>query len=163
MAFKNLIPWQRANSGIQDFQHSPFYSLRDEMNKMFEDFFKDFDLNLPQSYSSAKFNPSVNVAEDKDKIEITAELPGMDEKDVELTLSENKLTISGEKKEEVKKEKENYHYLERKSGYFRRTIQLPVEINTEQAEAEFNKGVLKVILPKSKQAEKIKKIQIKSE
>jgi HSP20 family protein len=163
MAFKNLIPWQRGNADLQGFQDSPFYSLREEMNKMFEDFFKDFDSNLPQSYSSAKFSPSINIAEDKNKIEITAELPGMDEKDVELSLAENKLTISGEKKEEVKKEKDSYYHLERKTGYFRRVIQLPVEINPDQAEAQFSKGVLKVILPKSEQTEKVKKIQIKSE
>ena len=97
--------------------------------------------------------PSIDVTEDDRQIVATAELPGLEEKDVEVTLADNVLTIRGEKKSEheEKDEKKNYHLLERSYGSFRRAIAFDSEIDAKAVKATFDKGVLKVVLPKSAQ------------
>lgn len=97
--------------------------------------------------------PSLDVSEDETQFVATAELPGIDEQDVEVTLADNVLTIKGEKKSEreEKDEKKNYHLLERSFGSFRRSIALDAEVDARNVKATFDKGVLRVVLPKSPQ------------
>jgi HSP20 family protein len=110
------------------------------------------------------FFPSVNVVEGEKDIKVTVELPGMDEKDVDVTLSEGVVTIKGEKKEEHEDKGEGYHRIERSYGSFERSIPLPAEVEDEKAEAEFARGVLTVTVPKSPEPEKkSKKIEVKGE
>ena len=103
------------------------------------------------------------MTEDEDRFHIVVELPGMDEKDVEVVLSDNVLTVKGEKKVEVEETEKPYAYMERSYGSFRRSIPLDVEVVTDKIEATFDKGVLTIDLPKTAEAKKaFKKIPIRA-
>ncbi|MBN8828591.1 MAG: Hsp20/alpha crystallin family protein [Sphingobacteriia bacterium] len=159
MNLRKLLPhdW---NKSITD--HFPLSSLQKEMDKLFDDFSKRFYSPLS---SSTSFFPSVDVSETDKEIKIAAELPGIDEKDIELTLDNGLLTIKG-KKEIVREEKEeSYHIIERSKGNFFRSFQLPYNsITDKDLEAKFKKGVLNIIIKKPKeQINNSKKIAIKAE
>ena len=107
--------------------------------------------------------PAVDVAEKDKEYEITAELPGMDESNIEVKLSNGMLTITGEKKEEKEEKKKDYYLSERRYGSFERSFQLPEGVDADKIEAKFTKGVLKVVLPKTAEAQKsVKKIAVKA-
>lgn len=109
---------------------------------------------------SEEWLPSVDISETGDNLLIRAELPGMDAKDVEVTLSGNMLTIKGEKKKEEEEKGESYYSSERYYGAYERALRLPVEVQTDKAEATFDKGVLTITLPKVEAAKK-REIEIK--
>lgn len=104
--------------------------------------------------------PSVNVSETKDNIIVKAELPGMNSKDVSVSISGDMLTIKGEKKKDEEEKGENYYCRERYCGTFQRSFRVPTNINGDQVEAKFDKGVLNITLPKVEEAKK-KEIEIK--
>ncbi|MBN2364355.1 Hsp20/alpha crystallin family protein [candidate division WOR-3 bacterium] len=159
MAFKDLIPWQREDHKKNG--EPVMISFQREMNRLFDDFFTGFEPSAV--FRTNDFFPRVNVKEDRNNFTVSTELPGMDEKDVEITINENTLKICGEKKDDTETEKENYYYVERKSGYFKRIINLPSEVEADKAEATFKKGVLEIKIPKTEKRENIKKISIKKE
>ncbi len=142
---------------------SPFVSLQKEINKMFDDFFSGV---LPSKWGRDEeetFMPSVDVKEKDKEIVVTAELPGMDADDIDISVSDDILTLRGEKKEEKEEKEGDYYYHELSYGSFHRDIQLPAEVDTDKVDAEFKKGVLKIRLPKKPEAQrKAKKIQVKS-
>jgi HSP20 family protein len=151
----------------------PFESLREEVDRLFEDFGRGFGrfpfghtgLALePFWRSEGTFGPALpafDVVEKESAFQISAELPGLDEKDVEVTLADDVLTIKGEKKEEKEEKDKNYYRSERRFGSFQRVFELPPGIDQGKIEASFQKGVLKVVLPKSAEAQKkAKKIAI---
>jgi HSP20 family protein len=96
--------------------------------------------------------PDVDIAENPDSYEIHAELPGMREEDINITLNNNVLTVSGEKKREVKEEKDNFVRVERSYGKFERSFSLPNNITAERVAANYSDGVLKITLPKAEEA-----------
>jgi HSP20 family protein len=96
--------------------------------------------------------PAVEIAEDKEQVIVKAEIPGLKKEDIQVNLSDNLLTISGERKEETEKKEKGYYYSERSYGSFSRTIQLPAEVKTDKASAKFKDGVLEISLPKTEQA-----------
>jgi len=104
--------------------------------------------------------PSVDISETKDSFVVKAELPGMDATDVKVSLSGDILTIRGEKKREAEEKDEQHHCIERYSGSFQRVFQLPTAVKGDKVEAVFDKGVLKVTLPKIEEAKK-KEIEVK--
>ena len=104
--------------------------------------------------------PSVDISETKKNFIMKAELPGLDAKDVKVSLSGDLLTIKGEKKKEEEEKDEHHHFVERYSGSFQRSFQLPTSVKGDKVEAIFDKGVLKVTVPKAEEAEK-KEIEIK--
>ncbi len=106
--------------------------------------------------------PSLDVAETENEFVVKAEVPGMDPKDIEISLSDGLLTIKGEKKQEKEENEENYHLIERSYGTFTRSIRLPKEIQSDKIDASYKNGVLKVVLPKSEEAKK-KEIKIRVE
>ena len=107
--------------------------------------------------------PAVDIAETDKAYEITAELPGMDEKNIEVKFADGVLTIKGEKKEEKEEKKKDYYLSERSYGSFQRSFQVPDGVDTDKIEATFKKGVLTVTLPKSAEAQKAaKKIDVKA-
>lgn len=107
--------------------------------------------------------PAVDIAEKDKAYEIEAELPGMDDKNIEISLSEGMLTIKGEKREEKEEKKKNYYLSERHYGSFQRAFRLPAGVDTDKVEASFSKGVLKVTLPKTTEAQrKERKIEVKA-
>jgi HSP20 family protein len=120
------------------------------MNSVFEDFLGYSSSDL-WGDAAGEFLPRVDVSETGKEVRITAELPGLDEKDVEVTVTNNMLTIKGEKK--VEKEEGDYYHSERSYGYFDRTIALPQGIDADNAKAKFKKGVLKVTIPKKPEAQ----------
>lgn len=125
--------------------------LRGERDKLWDRLFNDKP--LAQTFSE-EWLPSVDISETEDKILIKAELPGLDTKDVNVSLSGNLLIIKGEKKKEEEEKDEHHHYIERYSGSFQRSFRLPVNIQADKIKADFDKGVLKVTLPKTEAAKK---------
>lgn len=107
--------------------------------------------------------PRVDVTEDENAYEITAEMPGVEEKDVEVTVKENRLTLRGEKKSEKEEKKKDYHMTERSYGSFERSFRLPADVMADKIKADFAKGVLTLTLPKTPEAKsKERKIAIKA-
>ncbi len=143
----------------------PFQVFRTEMDRLFDDFLGGFPSlsNLRQNLPAAQgLTPALDVKETEKELVVTADLPGLDEKDVQLTLQNGVLTLRGEKKSERKDEGENYHLVERSYGSFQRSIRLPETIDEDKADARFDKGVLTVTLPKRPETVKAqKKIEIK--
>jgi len=156
---------------------NPFASLRDEVDRLFDDFAwrwpvgpfsgRGRSLLAPLAGFPAGWfggTPAVDIVDMDKEIQVRAELPGMDEKDIDIEISGNMLTIRGEKKEETEKgEKGGRYYMsERRYGSFERSIQIPEGANRDKPEASFAKGVLTVSFPKTKEArEKAKKVKIK--
>lgn len=136
----------------------PFSALRSEMDRLFDSFtgsaFPSLGrLTAPWSTEGAIL-PSVDVHENDKQIVVEAELPGIEEKDISVTLQDGVLTITGEKKFEKKEEKENYHMMERRYGSFRRSMRVPETVDEDKVGAKFDKGVLTVTLPKRPEAVK---------
>jgi len=104
----------------------------------------------------------VDVVETDKEIRVTVELPGLDEKDINVSLARDVLTISGEKKQAKKERRGNYYRAERSYGSFRRSIQLPTQVQADKVDAVFRKGVLSITLPKTEAAQKRKKIAIQT-
>ena len=127
---------------------------------LFDRFFEDFELPSPFS-EEMTFRPAFDVSETENELIVKAEVPGMDQKDIDINLSDGLLTIKGEKKHEKKDKNENYHCVERHYGKFSRTMRVPFEVEADKVDASYKDGVLKVTLPKSETA-KPKKIEIKT-
>lgn len=127
--------------------------LQRDMNRLFDDFH-------PMRLRSAPSFPAVNVWADEESVIVTAELPGMDNEDIELNVLENTFTISGERKFEELPENARYHRQERGFGKFTRNLQLPYRVDTKKVKATFKDGVLEVNLPRAEE-DKPKKIAIK--
>jgi HSP20 family protein len=126
------------------------------MRREMENAFRAFDQNLSSPDIGAGA-PAINVAETNDAFEVTAELPGVDEKDIKVSLDENQLVISGEKKAESTKEEKDWHVEERSYGSFYRSMSLPFEPEEGAVEAHFDKGVLHLTIKKPTKATKITK------
>lgn len=131
--------------------------LQREMNQLFSGFFG----RAPEMVQPAVF-PALNVSEDENNLYVRAELPGINPKDVEISVEGDTLTLRGERKLEETSEGINYHRREREAGRFRRIVTFPVQINPEAADATFKNGVLKLVLPKAEEA-KPKQITVKTE
>jgi HSP20 family protein len=160
MALRDLIPWNNGsrNLSLQRNEGNPFLALHREMNRLFDDAFRSFDVGA--FGSQAMGWPSVEVSETDKEVKVVAEIPGLEEKDVEVELANGVLTISGEKKSEtVDKER---RFSERHYGRFERSI--PVDdVDQDKVAAAFKNGVLTVTLPKSPTAQqKVKRIAINS-
>lgn len=159
MAFKNHLPSGKEPAKVQD---HPVDMFRDEMNRLFDSFFRGFDVE-PFDARGTSFSPKVDVVETVSEIRVSAELPGMDEKEIELSMNKDSLTIKGEKKIEKEDKGKDYYRMERSYGSFSRTIPLPVAIDSEKVSAEFKKGVLTILLPKSSKAtQDTRKIAVKA-
>lgn len=139
----------------------PMAALRNEMDRLFDDFGRSFGFADWPAWSGGglAFAPSIDVQEDDERVEVTAELPGLEEKDFELSLDREVLTLRGEKKRESEEERSGWHRTERAYGAFERRIPLPCEVEADRAKAEFRKGVLHVTLPKAEDARR-RRVQI---
>jgi len=149
MAFE-LAPWR------------PFRevtSLRDEMDRLWVRFFGEWPTLEP---FHREWSPFLEMSETKDNIVVKAEVPGMEPKDIDISLTGDVLTIKGEKKQEKEEKDEDYHRAERSYGAFTRSVRLPQEVQSDKIEANYRNGVLKITLPKSEEAKK-KEVKIKVE
>lgn len=164
---RNLLPtvWRRSESPLRRAEENPFLVLHREMNRMFDDFFRGSDLSpFEPGRVLETFSPSVDIREGENEITVKAELPGMDEKDIEVSLTDNGLTIKGEKRAEKEEKGKDYWRRETSYGSFHRVIPLPAGLNADKVDARFKNGVLSVTLPRLEAAKaKEKKIAIKAE
>jgi len=143
-----LVPWR---------PFGELGSFRNEMDRLWNRFLGETP--LARTITEEWF-PSVDVTETKDKLLITAELPGLEVKDVNVTVSGDILTIKGEKTKEEEEKDEHYYHCERYRGSFQRSFRLPVNVQADKVDATFDKGVLKVTFPKAEEAKK-KNIKVK--
>lgn len=151
---RDLVPWSRSRAPArQDEPHheaalSPFFTLRREMDRLFDDAFRGFGLS---AFGESGLSwPQVEVVDRDKEVRVTAELPGLEEKDVELRVEDNVLILRGEKRTEF--DDAERQYSERSYGRFERRLSLPAEVDDERANATFRNGVLTVTLPKTERA-----------
>jgi HSP20 family protein len=141
----------------------PFLTLHREMNRLFDDALRG--AGTPSgwqggSQGEALMAPHMDVSETEKELRIQAELPGVNENDIELSLNEDILTIRAEKRQERKEEREGVHFTERSFGTFQRALRLPFQVNPDQVQARFENGVLSVTLPKTQPQERSRRIQV---
>jgi len=162
MARNPLTPYR--GGGLLGGGFDPLFSLHRDMNRLFDEV-----MGGGQSFMSGQIgqggqgqiiNAHMSVSETEHEIRVAAELPGVREEDIDVSLNDDILTIRGEKKFQRQDEKENFHFVERSFGTFQRSIRLPFPINPDQVQARFDNGVLTVSLPKSAQQERTRRIQV---
>ncbi len=134
-----------------------FATLQDRINRVFRDSYSGADRD--ESLTTSSFAPAVDVYEDEHKVTLKIEVPGIDEKDIDVRVENNTLTVQGERKIEREEKEENYRRVERQYGSFTRTFTLPQTVDTENVSANYDKGVLNVTLPKRAEA-KPKQIKV---
>jgi HSP20 family protein len=139
---------------------SPLARLRREMDDLWGRFYKEEPFT-PWS-SQEGFQPSVDLKETDKAFELTADVPGMQPKDIQVSLTGDVLTIKGEKKSQREEKDGDYHLVERSFGSFQRSFRLPVSADNKKLEAKFKDGVLKITLPKSEKSQ-TKQIEVKGE
>jgi len=132
--------------------------LHRDMHRLFDEFFSSVE---PQRMAQVSWTPPVDVLEDDKEFILRAELPGVEQKDVQISLQDNTIIIKGEKKEEVEEKSELHHRLERFYGNFMRTFELPAGLDTEKVQAHYKNGILEIMLPKTGE-QKVKTIEIKT-
>jgi HSP20 family protein len=163
MAVTDLIPRIRPRKPVLRGTSSgtnPLVAFHDEMNRLFEDFWRHFDDNASSLPMLSTSYPRVEISETGKELQVHAELPGLDEKDIEVLLDDGVLTLRGEKRSESKDT--NRRMSERYYGRFERQIALPTDVLEDRVNASFKKGVLTVTLPKSEAAmQRAKRIPIK--
>ncbi|MFQ5588346.1 MAG: Hsp20/alpha crystallin family protein [Nitrospiria bacterium] len=159
MTIRSISPWrwERKTAPLNYFKRSnpvfPFFDTH--FDQLFDDITQGFYPNTSLSKDDASFfNPRLNLVEKEKAFEVSVELPGLDEKDIELSIKEGVLTLRGEKKQEHEKEEEHVYHRECAYGSFLRSLRVPAEVEEDHVEAAFEKGVLKITLPKTVETEK---------
>ncbi len=163
MEFTGLVPFRnRRRAAVGSSALSPFERMHEEMDRLFDDFLPQLSDTRERAFRGDLL-ASVDLSESDDALEVKADLPGLEEKDIDVTLRDGSLLITGERKHESEEKKKNYYRSERSFGSFSRSITLPCEVDQDRIEAEFKKGVLTVRMPKSREVrEKQRKIEIKT-
>lgn len=154
----DLIPWRRRDVGMAPERSA--VDLWREMDNLFDRFFAD--MPWPGRSMTRQFAPALDVSENDNEFVVKAELPGIDPKEVDISLTDNLLIIKGEKKDEREETRENFHRVERSYGSFSRSFQLPCEVQEDKIEAQYKNGVLDLRIPKAEKAKrKSVKIEVK--
>lgn len=151
----NIIPWKRAGSGVQE----PLARFHQDMDRLFEDFFGEGRGSFFAT-QEGYLAPAIDMVESKDALIARVEMPGIDPKEIEIGVTGDVLTLSGEKKQEESKEGENYLFAERRWGAFRRSFRLPSWADPDKIDAQFRNGVLELTIGKREEA-KPKTIQVR--
>ena len=172
MTLKDMVPWRWGGLRHWDEEDRPYESflremdsLHKEMDRLFEDFWKGSGSHsfMARPWNRGELTPRIDETEDEKAFHVKVELPGMDHDNVDITLSGGVLTIRGEKKREEEEKGKDYYRSERSFGSFRRSLPIPVDVDESKIEAKFDKGILLIELPKTREAqEKIKHIEIKA-
>ena len=177
MAIRDLLPSRRKERyPARRMDDNSLVSFQREINNLFDEFFRSFGAPLTRSWwpgglfpergerDIGRFTPQVDVSETDKEVKIVAELPGLDEKDVQVELESNLLVIKGEKREEHEEKDGEWHRVECSYGSFHRVVPLPADIDPEHAKAKFKKGRLTIAVPKKGDSRKNRKaIAISSE
>jgi len=153
----NIIPHRKREQGVEG--SHPVDLFRRQMDRLFDDFWGERGLLSRFATAETVFLPRVDVAENDREVVVTAELPGLAEKDVEVSLTRGRLMLSGQKKSEREEKDKSYHLVERSYGSFQRVVDLPAALQEDKAQASFKNGVLTVKVPKGAES-KSRKIQI---
>jgi HSP20 family protein len=171
MELRELVPWRWGGLKRWDEEDRPYQSFRREIESLHRDMDRLFDdfvggmarpMQMTGSWSFGDVAPSVDVTEDDKAFHVAVELPGMDEKDIDLTLTDGLLTIRGEKRDTQESKGKDFYRKERSFGAFRRALPIPGEVDDAKIDASFKKGVLSITLPKSEEArKKIRHIDVK--
>jgi HSP20 family protein len=148
---KSLIPWKKRDREM--------VNLRKDFDDLFDRFLSEPAFPLPKLFSEKSWYPTVDVSEGKRDILVKAEIPGVDKEDIDLSIDGRLLTICGEKKHEKEESDERYHRVESSFGLYKRTIELPTDVDESKVDAKYKNGILKIKLKKAKEAE-TKKITI---
>jgi HSP20 family protein len=156
-----IIPWRRSNQRwLAEREGDPFSYLRHQVNRVFDDFWGEPWQARGETWSG--FAPQVDVTETDKDVKVCAEIPGVEAKDIDVSVEDGTLTIRGEKKYEREENEKGQYRMERSYGSFERAIPLPVEVDEAKAKAEFKNGVLRLTLPKRPGAQsRRKKIPVK--
>ncbi|HEU0221096.1 MAG TPA: Hsp20/alpha crystallin family protein [Paracoccaceae bacterium] len=166
MQIKDLIPWARKDEAPEKAEQDehPIVSLQREVNRLFESFWSRLERPFgTRDWPWGGTAPRLDVVETENAVEVSIELPGMEQKDIEVALTDDVLTIKGEKKVERQEEKRGYYLSERSYGSVYRTVPLPPGVDTAKAEATFKNGVLTVRLPQTPESKaKVKRIEVKT-
>jgi HSP20 family protein len=153
----NLIPWKNRVEGKTDGGATSLARLRTEMDELFDQFIRDPWGSLAKGVGAG---PLMDVAETDKEVTVSAELPGVDPKDIDIDVTGDMLTVRGEKKQEHEEKDRNYTFVERSFGRFQRSIQLPSSVDPDKVEATCRNGTLTITLSKKPDAQR-KKIQVK--
>jgi HSP20 family protein len=162
-----LIPWRdksQVPANREDF-YDPFVTFRREVDRMFDDFFSGVGARAAPHWGGGGLGvvPTVDVTDAEKEMVVTAELPGLDEKDFEVTLAGDVLTIKGEKKEETENRNGGAYYVERRFGSFSRSVRLPFTVEDDQIDAKYDRGVLTIRVPKPAEAQRqVRRIEVKA-
>jgi HSP20 family protein len=160
MNISDLVPWRsKRGNEIAVRREDSDATVYDQFNRLFDEFFENNWMtpwNERLGTNINEFSPRVIVTERDKEFEVTAELPGLAENDIDITLAPDAITLKGEKKQETEDKGDNFYRIERSYGRFSRTIPIPTgSIDRENVEAEFKNGVLTIILPKLEEAQQI--------
>jgi HSP20 family protein len=164
MPITDLVPWKKSNHSLalrrQD--RDPFAQLRQNIDEMFDRFLGNWTggMNLADRPfgSFGSFMPEIDVTDTGKEVRIVADLPGMEQKDINVSFLDGSIAIKGEKRQEHEEEKGDVYRCERQYGAFERTIPLPGEVDPDKVRASFKNGVLKITLPKTKEAQTNRKM-----
>ena len=165
MSIMNRNFWKRERRPRQQEEPTGLARQNEGPERLFEEFLNGFGLApfAPFEMAWGEFSPRVDVIETEKELQIKAELPGMSEKEIQVSLSRDTLTLSGEKKAEEEQRSGNIYRMERTYGAFSRTIALPVDVDAENVEATFRNGVLTINLPKVAATKESRRIKVKTE
>ncbi len=160
--FSNLpTPWRRQGT-VASTERDPFVTFQREMNRLFDEAFRGFG-TAPAVFSGASTAPALDMRETDKAVEVAVELPGVEEKDVEVSVNDGVLTVRGERRADREEKHGDWHLVERSSGSFVRSVALPSGVDDAKATAEFRNGVLTITLPKTAEAEaRVRRIPIKA-
>jgi HSP20 family protein len=167
MNIRSMLPWSRERQtsiATRANDNNSVAALQRDLTRVFDDFWNGFEqtFGVPSGFLGTR-TPSIDVSETEKEFEVGVELPGLDEKDIDVRVSDDVLMISGEKRSERDEKRKNYHLSERVYGSFYRAIPLPSGVDADNIQARFSKGVLTVILPKAPDAlERTRKIEVKT-
>ena len=161
----NLVPWKgkkrEAASDLLDLA-APAARMRNEMERLFERFLNGTGLDWPiESFAFGPEVPALDITETDDQVVVRTELPGVDPKELEVSVTGDMLSISGEKKSQMEKKGENFYHSERRFGMFRRTVRLPSHVDRDRVTADYTNGVLTITLKKHESA-KAKKVPVRT-
>ena len=145
----NLIPW-----GMREVKR-----LKGDINKLFDEFFTRSSFGC--SFERRNRMPAIDLSDTGREIVVRAEIPGMDVKDLDISLKGKLLTIKGERKQEQEEKEKSHHSIERRHGFFSRSLELPADVDSDRVKAEYTDGVLKLNLPKAKE-QCFEKIEVKT-
>jgi HSP20 family protein len=163
--FKALVPWRGGSkalaTSVREHYPDPFVAFRREVDRMFDDFFSG---TVPRDAHSvwSGITPAVDVSETDKEVVVTVELPGVSDKDIEVSLAGELLTIKGEKRSHHEEKNGDSAYMERRFGSFSRSLRLPFDAGEEKVEAQFNNGVLTIRVPKPAELQRpVRRIEVR--